>query len=155
MKKEIIVKVGVLVEYRGKLLLIKEISPLDGQYRWNIIKGTYEPGRDVSMLKAAERESMEEAGVSIKSIQFLNVIELEKERKTILQFNFLAKSATDRVRLAENRSQKKRNEDIVEARFFDKKEVRKMNWRDFLNQRAYQATRDWLSREKEPFRLIF
>ena len=40
MKKNVEVKnkIGVLVENKGKLLLIKELNSSDGKYYWNIIK---------------------------------------------------------------------------------------------------------------------
>lgn len=152
--KNIVIKIGALVVSDGKLLLIKEKSDYDGKYYWNIIKGTYEPGKDSNLLKAVQREAVEEAGAVIKNIRLLNVFEVERDQKTIIQFNFLANLRGRNFRLAHRHKQKKRSEDIIEIKLFNKKVLRKMRRKDFLGNRSYLAVKNWLTGGKEFFRLL-
>src|SRR3989344_5250515 len=99
MKRTPVIKIGALLISQGKLLLIREKSTFDNQYHWNIIKGTFEPGKDKSLLKTAEREAREEAGVAIKNLQLFNVFEVEKNKKSIIQINFVAKVKNRKFRL--------------------------------------------------------
>lgn len=153
MKVQISLKVGVLITAGGKLLLIKERSSYDDKYHWNIIKGTLEPERDESLIEAIEREAKEEAGVTIKNVKPFNVFEVRKGGKCILQVNFLAGSKS-KPQLLSKHGQAKHNEDIVEIKFFNKKALRKMKRRDFINERAHLTVRDWVAGSKSTFRLL-
>ena len=154
MGNKITLKVGVLVVFRGKLLLIKEKSSYDNQYHWNIIKGTYEPGSDRSLIETAEREAKEEAGATIKTLQLFNVFEVEKNKKTIIQVNFLANSK-NKSRLTDQHQQKKRDEDIIEIKLFNRETLRKMKRKDFINERAYITVRNWITDRKGLFKPLF
>lgn len=151
---KIVVKIGVLIVSRGKLLLIKEKSSHDNQYRWNIIKGTYEPEKDRSLLETAKREAMEEVGANIKNLRLFNVFEVKRDEETIIQFNFLANLRGRNFRLAHKHEQKRRNEDIIEIELFNKKSLGKMGRKDFLGSRSYLAVRDWLASNSELFKVL-
>lgn len=150
----IIIKIGVLTVLQGKLLLIKEKREHDDKYYWNIIKGTYEQKKDKSLIEAAKREAKEEAGIIVKNLQLFNVFEVRKKKEIIFQFNFLANIKNKRSCLASKDQQKKRNEDIIEIRFFDKKTLRKMKRKDFLGNRSYLIIQNWLTGGKEFFNLL-
>lgn len=152
--KNIVIKISALIVSHGTLLLMKEKSSRDNQYHWNIIGGTYEPKKDRNLLEAIQREAMEEAGAGIKNIKLLNIFEVEREQKTIIQFIFLANLKSKNFRLAPRHEQKKRGEDIIEIRFFNKKVLRKMRRKDFFGDRSYLAVKNWLMGGKELFRLL-
>lgn len=139
-------KVGILVEHKGKLLLIKELNSSDRKYYWNIVKGTFEPDKDKNFISAAERECKEEAGVGIKIKHLLNVVYLNDKNKNkyVIQFNFTAVMTRGLPKLAKKDSQKKLNEDIIELRFFTKKELKKLKKSDFMNKRSFLAVNEWL-----------
>ena len=150
----ITIKIGVLIVSRDELLLIKERSDHDGRYHWNIIKGTYEQNKDINILEAARREAMEEAGVTVKKLQLFNVFEVKKNQKIIIQFNFLTKIKNKKFRLVHKNQQKKRDEDIIEIKFFNKEALRKMKRKDFLGNRSYLIVQNWLAGGKEFFSLL-
>mgnify|MGYP001389395894 CR=1 FL=1 len=47
-------------------------------------------------------------------------------------------------KLVKKESQKKLNEDIIELRFFTKKELKKLKKSDFMNKRSFFAVNEWL-----------
>ena len=137
------IKIGVLVENKGKLLLIKELNDHNGKYYWNIIKGTFEPEKDRNFLETAKRECKEEAGVSVK-IKYLQSI-MYVHKKNTLQFNFGASIKQEGIpKVSKLSDQKKRDENIIEARFFNKNETKRMKEKDFMNKRAFLATKNWV-----------
>jgi len=138
-----IIKIGVLVENKGKLLLIKELNDHNGKYYWNIIKGTFEPGKDRDFLETAERECKEEAGVSVK-IKYLQSI-MYIHKKNTLQFNFGASIKKGIPKIPKFSDQKKRSENIIEVKFFNKKELVKIKKEDFMNTRAFLTVKNWIS----------
>lgn len=149
-----LLKVGVLITSNGKLLLIKEKSSYDEWYHWNIVKGTFEPKNDGSLLEAVKREAREETGATIKNIRLFNVFEVRKGGKSILQVNFLASSKNKNFHLPNNFDQVARSEDITEIKLFDKKALRKMKRLDFINERAYLTIRDWITDSRGSFKLL-
>jgi len=84
MSLEIKIKVGVLVQKKNKLLLIKELDASRKQHYWNIIKGTFEPARDKNLFAAARRECLEEVGIKVNLKGVLNVFYLKKIITTII-----------------------------------------------------------------------
>lgn len=142
MKKPIKIKIGILVENKGKLLLIKELNSKDGKYYWNIIKGTFEPEKDKDFFKTAKRECREEAGISVR-VNYLQSI-MYLRRKNVIQFNFLALIQKGVPKILKIDDQKKENENIIELKFFNKKELKKIKKREFMNERAFMAVKNWL-----------
>jgi len=138
------IKVGILVEREGQLLLIKELNSKTSVYSWNIIKGTYDEN-DKTLVSAARREAKEEAGISIEINALLNIFHLFKvSGEQILQINFIGHTK-DNPKLGSADDQMILGESIVEAKFFKKNELLSLNEVDFINKRAYLATRKWLS----------
>lgn len=151
---EIQIKIGVLIRKRNCLLLIKERHEQEGKYRWNIIKGTFEPETDKDVIKAARREAEEEAGASIKITNFLNIFFLKRKNKLTIQINFVASLIKETLIIAEMEEQKQRAEDISEMRFFSKKELKGLKKEEFINTRAYLAVQDWLKGKKYSLDLL-
>jgi 8-oxo-dGTP pyrophosphatase MutT (NUDIX family) len=135
------VKVGVLAEREGKILLIREWSNKKAGHFWNIIKGTLDkPGE--SLLECASRECMEEAGVKI---QLTGIIDLSySPGASRLQVNFLGRPIPGSVEIELNRKeQTERGEDIVEKRWFSRVEAMGIEEDQFINSRAFCAVRLW------------
>jgi ADP-ribose pyrophosphatase YjhB (NUDIX family) len=156
MRHKIIVKVGVLVEQRGKLLLIREKGWKDHRYHWNIVKGTFEPEQDKDLLDAAQREAKEEANASISVESLLNIIYLQKDNQTLIQFNFVAKLIGSHFSLSEPQQQKKyrTSEEIVDIKLFRKQDLKKMKKSEFIGERTYVSIRAWLKRRRSGLDII-
>ena len=144
-----IIKIGVLIENKNKLFLIKELNDSNGKYYWNIIKGTFEPEKDRDFLETAKRECKEEAGISVK-INYLQSI-MYLKRKDTLQFNFGASIKKGIPKVPKDKEQKKRSENIMEIKFFNKKELRIMKEKDFMNERAFKAIENWIKGKRNKY----
>ena len=152
---KISLKVGILASHRGSLLLIKERHSEDKEYQWNIIKGTFDPEKDKDLFAAAHREALEEAGVKISIKSFLNVmIKNRADHHTTVQINLIANSNSKKFKLTSKIEQQKENEDICEIKFFTKNELGKLKKNDFITDRAFVATREWLKGKKSDITLI-
>lgn len=151
-----IVKVGVLIQKGHKLLLIKERGWADKKYHWNIVKGSFDPKKDVDLFGTAKREAREEAGASIRIKNLLNILCLNKPPGVFIQFNFIADLIGSNVVIASKKKQKSYNpdEDIVELRFFSKTELKKMSKKEFIGERAYLSVQAWLQGKKYPTKLL-
>jgi ADP-ribose pyrophosphatase YjhB (NUDIX family) len=136
------IKIGVLVENKNKLLLIKELNSKDGKYYWNVVKGTFEQEKDKDFIQTAKRECKEEIGVSVKINSLQGVMYLH--RKNVTQFNFLASIQKGTPKIAKIEDQDERGENIIELRFFSRNEIKNMKKKEFMNERAFLATRNWL-----------
>ncbi|MDP2947484.1 MAG: NUDIX hydrolase [Nanoarchaeota archaeon] len=150
MKETIKTKIGILVENKGKLLLIKELNSKDSKYYWNIIKGTFEPDKDDNFLESAKRECKEEAGIDVKITGLLNIIYLSDriKNKFVIQFNFIAAIEKGTPQLASKDEQQGRSEDIIELRYFTKNDLKKTKKDEFMNERAYLVVSEWLKNIK-------
>lgn len=141
-------KVGVLASHKGSLLLIKEINSKDKKYYLNIIKGTFDSEKDKDLLATARREALEEAGVKISIKGFFNIMIKSKKDSTTIQINLIANLANKNFKLTSASEQLKENEDICEVKFYTKNDLKKMKKGDFMNERAFIATREWLEGKK-------
>lgn len=151
---EIQIKIGVLIQKNNRLLLIKERHNLNEAHHWNIIKGTFDPEIDSDILKTAQRESKEEAGAYIRINHLLNIFFLKRKDKLTVQLNFIASLTKGNPKIADKKNQKQRAEDIIESRFFTKKELERMKREEFINSRAYFAIKDWISGKKHDLDLL-
>ena len=134
-----------MLERGEELLLIKEKNA-DGNYLWNIIKGTFEPEKDKNYHDAAIRECKEEVNVEVKLTHLLNIVYLRdgKKEKYINQFNFIAAIEKDEPHVSKKEFQDKLGEDISEVRWFSKEELLDTSKEDFFSERAFLATRNWI-----------
>jgi len=152
----LVIKVGVLIQKNKGLILIREKSWMDGLYHWNIIKGTFEPEKDRDFIATAKRESREEANASINVVGLLNILYLRKNKRSFIQFNFVADLVGSRFYISPKRKQRKfrKDEDIVEVKMFTKRELRNMKKKDFIGERTYTTIQDWLRGRKHEKDLI-
>lgn len=148
-------KAGVIVRHRGKILLIRERDNRTHQYRWNIIKGTFEPGKDASIIETAIREAREEAGAKIKPKYFLSTYYLLDGDNSLMMFTFIADLVDQKIGVLPQEIQSRYGTDnIIEARFFTRKELSKLKPGDFIGMRGYLAIRDYLKGIKFPLSIV-
>ncbi len=144
-KNKITIKVSAQVEKDGKLLLIKEKTPSSEGYKWNVIKGTFNPLGDRTLEDAITREIKEETGIShFHVLKMTNSFVVKKKDETIVQINYHVTTKEDinidNIRLEDD-------EDIIELKLFAKDELLKMRENDFLTKRAFILINDWTRKE--------
>lgn len=138
----------------NKLLLIKERYSKNDDYRWNIIKGSFEPEIDKNLIIAAKREAREEANARIKIKSLLNIRQRLVGDTFILHFNFIADLLSGKLSLLSKEKQQKLGEDIIEIRLFSKTELIKMKDKDFVGPWVQPAIKAWFKGEKYDYQLI-
>lgn len=145
-------KAGVVIQYRGRVLLIRERHNPTHPYRWNIVKGTFEPGKDLSIMHTAIREAREEAHAKIKLRHLLGIYYLLDGHTSITMFTFIADLLKSSSKISEKRSRlsQKNGEDIIEAKLFTKKELTVLKPKDFVGLRGYLAIQDYLHGKRFP-----
>lgn len=159
MKYNAILKVGVLIENNGRLLLIKERNWKNGKYQWNIIKGTHNSLKDKNLIDTVMRESLEEANAIIKIESLQNIIYLKKHNQPFIQLNFIAKlkhikkNPINKI-LKPKKHDDGRSEDIIEIKFFNKTELKKMKIGELIGERAYISIQNWLNNESFPIKAL-
>jgi ADP-ribose pyrophosphatase YjhB (NUDIX family) len=158
MKDNAVFKIGVLIEHRNQLVLIKEKKKRDGKYYWNFVKGTFEVEKDKDPFATAHREAKEEANAKIRIKYLLNVLYLKKHEIAYIQFNFIAELVGKSFGLSKKADQKKfredEAEDIIDIRLFSKKELIAMKRSEFIGERTYQSIHDWIKGKKHPLDVL-
>lgn len=148
-------KVGVIARYRGRVLLIRERNNRTRRYAWNIIKGTFEPGKDNSIFDTAIREAKEEANAKIKLKYFLATYYLLDGRDALMMFTFVADLLDPRVRVPPQKLQAQYgNDNVIEVRLFTEQQLSRLKPKDFIGMRGYLATRDYLKGIKFPLNIV-
>lgn len=148
------IKIGVLITDRERLLLIKERGQKQDKYRWNIIKGTYGDIRGEDILKAAIRECKEEVSVDVELLYTLGVYVSRKNNKIRAQFSFVGRIIRGTPTLPDKKEQKCRNEDIIDARWFSKQELKMMKKNEFLTKKSFFIIRDWINGVQYPLSIF-
>ncbi len=158
---DIQIKVGALVKKDDGLFLISERGQSTHQrrtkekYLWNIVKGTFDPKLDKSLLDTAVRECKEEINVKVKVEKLLNFVYLRENKKIRLQFNFLCKVVgKDTVKISSKDKQKIYQENINDCKLFSKAELQKLKQKDFIDKRAFVAINDYLAGKSLPLSTI-
>jgi len=141
--KPILLKIGVLAQKNNKLLLIKEKNANNGLYYWNIIKGTFEPKKDVDLLACAQRECLEEAGVKIQLKKIVSVFNYERPRHINIQINFLADIINNKGIWSNLPKRPIKGEQIIHKEFFSKRDLKKLKKSELMNERSCAAVEDW------------
>ena len=144
-------KAGIVIRHRGKVLLIRERNNRLHQYRWNIIKGTFEPGKDSSILETAVREAREEAGAKIKLKYFLAAYYLLDGQNALMMLTFVADLLDPRVGAPSPKLQSKYGSDnVIGVKLFTKKDLTKLKPKDFVGMRGYLAIQEYLKGTRFP-----
>lgn len=149
-------KAGVVIIHRGQVLLIRERNNRTGWYGWNIVKGTFEPDKDASIMETAKREAREEAGVIIKLRHLLGMYYLLDGQTALMMITFTANLLDSQVGVAPTKIQTtyRKSEDIIETKFFTKQELLKMVPADFVGLRGYLAIQDYLKGKYFPLEML-
>lgn len=152
---EVKLKAGVVVYHKRRVLLIRELNRNTNCYKWNIIKGTFEPGKDASILETAIREAKEEANAKIKLKHFLSTYYLLYKQNALMMFTFSAELLNQDVKaLPKNIQAKYGEDDIIEVKFFTKQELLRLKPEDFIDTRGYFALHDYLKGKKIPLEIF-
>ena len=140
-------KASVVIRHHGKVLLIRERHNPRHPYRLNIIKGSFEPGKDISIFDAATREAREEANAKIKLKYLLSAYYLLYEQNALMTFTFIADLLNPRhvgVVSKKLQAQYSKTKRINEVKFFSRKELARLKPKDFVGMRGYVAIQDYL-----------
>lgn len=153
---QIKLKAAVIVQYRQRVLLIRELNNRTKQYRWNVIKGTFEPSKDRDIMATAIREAYEEARARIVLRHLLGIYYLRDQQDSITTFTFLADLVSSKVGLAskEQQARYRMGEDIIEIKFFTRDELQKLQLKDFVGKRGFLAIQDYLNGKKYPLLIL-
>ncbi|MDE2439302.1 MAG: NUDIX hydrolase [Patescibacteria group bacterium] len=133
----VLVKIGVLVEKEGHLLLIREWSERRRGYFWNIVKGTLDNPEE-GVLQCAVRECVEETGAQV-SVRGVASIFYSKAKR--VQINLLANFVRKVLPIKPLRKQK--GEEIIETKWVSRGESQRMKGKEFINKRSFIAVRLW------------
>jgi ADP-ribose pyrophosphatase YjhB (NUDIX family) len=153
MDMEKTIKVGVLIVEKGKSLLIKEWSEDKKDYRWNIIKGTFDDSTDKQFSDCAIREAKEEAGVEVSLSGFSNII-IKYGFSIRIYISFIASIVSGEPHTASKGKQSTRKEDITETKWFSKAELKELKKEDFINDVAFETVTRWINGETYPLSLL-
>jgi len=151
---DIKIKVDVLIMDGEKILLIKERGQKQDKYRWNIIKGTYGDIPREDIFETAIRECKEEVSVDIKVLYALGVYIPRNNNKIRIHFGFVGRIIQGVPVLAGKKEQKYRNEDIIEAKWFSKQELKMMKKNEFLNKESFFIIQDWINGVQYPLSIF-
>lgn len=132
---------GLIVNNKNEILLIKEWSKKKKGYFWNLVKGTFDFKRDEGVLNTLIREVKEEIGLKVKVKGLLNIFEIKKRDDFLFQFNFLCESPKNNKFEIHKKSEK--NEEIIERKWFNKKELEFLDRKDIMDRRVTEVIKQW------------
>ena len=127
-----VLKVSVIIEHGGKLLLIKEKFTTGTKPGWNLCGGGWEE-KDADITATAVREAREESGldVTVEGLYRVALVKLTKDHS--LRFFFVCRAENDNVKLLPKEEQEKLNEDIIGYQWFSPKEVASLPDNEFVS----------------------
>jgi 8-oxo-dGTP pyrophosphatase MutT (NUDIX family) len=145
------IKTCAVVEQGGRVLLIKEWSNKRNGYFWNLIKGTFDKEENESLTDCAIREAQEEAGLEIEIDDLISCY-CYSDKVVGLQFNFLAHPKDgSKIKLIDKSEQEERDEDIIELKWFTKKDLFVIKPEEFISRRISNVLRDWKNNKSYAF----
>lgn len=139
----ITIKTTSLIKNGDKILLIKEWSKKKNGYFWNVIKGTFNPGKDKGLMASAIREAKEEVNLDIIIENILSIFEINKEGGFLLQVNFICRPQNGSVPFLSKTYEE--NEEIIEYKWFDYKEFKLLNESEIMDKRVAMIIDDYFS----------
>ena len=142
------IKIAVIIESEGKILLIKEKYQKKERPLWNVIKGSYGDNGDENIFETAIRECQEEASVKVDLTGSLGVYISKKDDQIRIQFNFLARIIEGEPKIAPMNEQEARDEFIQEIKWFTKEEFLNLNKEEFISGRIHELVKDWTRGKK-------
>jgi len=88
-----------------------------------------------------KREALEEVNIKIK-IDRLFSVQFKNDNKNVMQFNLLAHT-NQTPKISSKQFQNKLGENIIDYKFFSKKEIKNAKKSFFMNERIYKSVRNW------------
>jgi 8-oxo-dGTP pyrophosphatase MutT (NUDIX family) len=144
---DIDVKVSAIIEYQGKIALIREKLTKNHNYKWNVCGGGWEPS-DGSFQNAVIREAREEAGLEVVVGELYRLVLVKLEVGYTLRVFFTAQANSDSFRLAKREQQAELEEDIVECRWFAKSEIAAWEDSEFVSSTTAKVIKDYTQGKK-------
>lgn len=151
MKTTVKVAVAVADKKNNQILLLKERYGGEDNYKWNIIKGTYDNAEE-SIKDTAIRECKEEAGIKVEMKSILGIYSYGTDNKRFL-FAFNGETK-DSVVLDKKIKQIKRGENIIDFKWFTKQELRSVPENEFISKQIYSAIKDWTDDKNYPLDIL-
>ncbi len=152
----IIIKTTSLIKNGDKILLIKEWSKKKNGYFWNVVKGTFNPGKDKGLIASAIREVKEEVNLDIIIENILSIFERNKNDDFLLQVNFICQPKENSEPFLSKSSEE--NEEIIEYKWFNYKEFKLLNESEIMDKRVAMIIDDYflvqLTQPKYPLSII-
>jgi ADP-ribose pyrophosphatase YjhB (NUDIX family) len=148
------IKVGALVMAGDEILLIKEKGEPGSKYRWNLVKGSFDPKQDRSLFDTAIRECQEEINTKVKIKNLINIIYYRQKDKIRVQFNFLCQGKIKKATLSSQSEQSLRGEDISEIRLFSKNQLARIKKQEFIDERGHLVVNDFLRGKLQDISLV-
>lgn len=153
----ITIKTTSLIKNGDKILLIKEWSKKKNGYFWNVVKGTFDPGKDKGLIASAIREAREEVNLDIIIENVLSIFEINKEDGFLLQINFICRPK-EKVLAPSLSKTYEENEEIIEYKWFNYKEFKLLNESEIMDKRVAMIVDDYfsiqLTQSKYPLSII-
>lgn len=131
MNKKVKLKIGVIIEDKeGKVFLQKEKFSANIEHKWNFITGSFEE-KDGSMIRTAIRECQEEANIEVNLTGVFKILTVNKPDSYRIYVIFTAEPLSDHS-ISHPSLQEKFGEDIIEQKWFTKKEILAIDEKDFV-----------------------
>jgi len=137
---------GIILDDKNNLLLIKENVPKKNKAFWNAIRGTYDNAKE-TLEETMLRECREEAGAEVIITESLPYhFERFNENKIRIYLPFVCKLKNSTVKLQAKDFQEKLNEEIIELRWFTKSEFNNINPSEFMEPFIYEIIKRYFNR---------
>lgn len=144
---KIIIKVRAIVEYRKKVLIIKELFKRG--YFWSVPGGHFEVDKDKNLASAMGRELFEEVGIRrIKKATLMNVREHNHKNKDFALELFYKIELYAPIRIKLGHVSGIQGEHIADYRWIDAKDLRSIKPSDFCFVNNYEMLKRFF-RDKE------
>lgn len=137
---------NLIIKDDGEFLMIKEWSKKKRGYFWNIIKGTFDPERDLDVLRALDRETEEEVNLPCDTVGLLGIFQGIENGNFLLHFNFLSKP---RQNITPKLPQEfGPDEEIIDYQWISKEKFDEMGMDEFMSDKVRLIVDQWYRDKK-------
>ena len=140
-------KVSVIIEHGGKLLLIKERFKTGTKPGWNLCGGGWEE-KDKDILATAIREAREESGLDIKVTGLYKIALVKLANGHALRFFFVCRAPNTDVQLLPKEEQEKIGEDIIGFQWFSPEEIASLADNEFVSTTVARIVKEYVQEPK-------
>ena len=135
-------KVSVIIEHGGKLLLIKERFKTGTKPGWNLCGGGWEE-KDKDILATAVREAREESGLNVEITGLYKIALVKLTNGHMLRFFFVCRALNSDVQLLPKEEQEKIGEDIIGFQWFSPEEIASLADNEFVSTTVARIVKDY------------